>query len=274
MAKAAKSAALKKDVVAPAASSQTATITHNSVDPAREKVFIAGFAQVKAEEVAMAGHKGTLAQIYKRMETAGFTKDHIAFAKTLEKKNVAEVIADFKAKIEICMIMGHQAGRQLDMLDKDRTPIEDQAYLDGLAAGKLGRAAANPYGMETIAGQRFQEGLNQGNVIRNAALNEAINGDNLIKGAADDEDGSEGGAEEGDHSGADQEDSETESSLGVPGEGGAGTVGGSDETVSAAGSEASDNDDDGADEGADVAVAETAAAQDDDDDWNDADPNK
>jgi len=162
---------------------------HNSgFDPAQEKAFIREFQNVKDEEAAMAGSKGTLAQIYKRLENAGFSKEHIAFAKTLEKKNVSEVMADMEMRIKICRVMGHAAGRQLDFLDKDRTPIEDQAYTDGYSAGKFGRPATNPYGMETMAGQRWQQGFNDGNVFRNEALAEAISGDNLIKGGGESED--------------------------------------------------------------------------------------
>lgn len=163
-------------------SPKTATLGHNSgLDPKREMVFIREMANIQAAEAEMAGTKGEMSGIYKRLESAGFSKDHIAFAKTLTKRNVSEVIADFQMKIAICKIMGHAAGRQLDMLDKDRTPIEDQAYLDGLAAGKLGRANVNPYGMETAAGQNWQNGLNEGNAFRNKALNEAINGETIIK---------------------------------------------------------------------------------------------
>jgi hypothetical protein len=188
----AKSAALKKPTAtkAPAAVKAApapvaaAEAGHNDkfgsgLDPKREAVFIREFQNIQDAETDMAEKKGAMSGIYKRLESAGFSKDHITFAKTLTKKNVAEVIADFTMKIAICRIMGHAAGRQLDMLDKDRTPIEDMAYGDGLAAGKLGKAPANPYGMETMAGQRWQQGMSDGNAFRNQALNEAINGPSI-----------------------------------------------------------------------------------------------
>lgn len=166
---------------------------HNSgLDPAQERAFIREFQNIKDAESEMASSKGELAQIYKRLENAGFSKDHVAFAKSLEKKNVSEVLADFEMKIKICRIVGHAVGRQLDFLDKDRTPIEDKAYADGVAAGKFGRSATNPYGMETMSGQRWQQGFGDGNKFRNEALNEAVNGnDNLIKGAGDADDQTE-----------------------------------------------------------------------------------
>jgi hypothetical protein len=182
----------KKKAPAAAAAAPKKDPFASGLDPKREGVFIREFAAVKDAETEMAELKGKMSGVYKRLESAGFTKDHITFAKSLEKKNVAEVIADFTMKIAICRIVGHAAGRQLDMLDKDRTPIEDQAYYDGYAAGRMGRGPTNPYGMETMAGQRFQAGMNEGNAERNKIINEAVNGPEIIKGASAD-DGGEGG---------------------------------------------------------------------------------
>lgn len=223
----AKSAAIKKPTAIkapapkPAPKAAEASAGHNDkfgsgLDPKREAVFIREFQNIQDAETDMAEKKGTMSGIYKRLESAGFTKDHITFAKTLTKKNVAEVILDFQMKIAICRIMGHAAGRQLDMLDKDRTPIEDQAYADGLAAGKLGRSPANPYGMETIAGQQFQAGMNDGNAFRNQALNEAINGPSadIIKGAGD-EGSDEGSGDVGDEGDEDQQPDEAGDDSGL-----------------------------------------------------------
>jgi hypothetical protein len=230
----AKSAALKKPTAtkAPAAAKAApvpvaaAEAGHNDkfgsgLDPKREAVFIREFQNIQDAETDMAEKKGAMSGIYKRLESAGFSKDHITFAKTLTKKNVAEVIADFTMKIAICRIMGHAAGRQLDMLDKDRTPIEDMAYGDGLAAGKLGKAPANPYGMETMAGQRWQQGMSDGNAFRNQALNEAINGPSadIIKGAGGEET-SEVGGEEGDQGGEGEESGTAGDDLETDGSGG------------------------------------------------------
>ncbi len=245
-------AAAKKQTTAaavkekPKAKAAEAVQGHNSgIDPKREAVFIREFANIKAAEVDMAETKGQMSGIYKRLETAGFSKEHVAFAKSLEKKNVAEVIADFEMKIAIARIMGHAAGRQLDMLDKDRTPIEDIAYLDGLAAGKMGRSAANPYGMETIAGQRFQAGMNDGTAFRNKAINEAVNGkegEQLIKGG-DDGDGSEDqGGEDGDNDGVGDDNAD-----GSDGVSGSDTETGSDDGSAESGSEGDDDDWDNAD---------------------------
>lgn len=207
---------------------------HNGtgLDDNQEKVFIREFSALKAAESSMAGTKGEMNGSYKRLEQAGFTKDHIKWAQTLEKSNVSEIIRDLRMKIAIAKLMGHAAGRQLDLID-DRTPLEDQAYLEGLAAGKLGRDATNPYGMETVAGQAWQRGMNEGNVLRNAALNEALNGGQespeIIRGpgetgdGGDDDASSEDETSEGDgevavRPGADDV-SENHSGNSEPGEG-------------------------------------------------------
>lgn len=164
----------------------TAKAGHNSgLDPAQERAFIREFTAIHDAETEMAEQKGVLSGIYKRLENAGFTKDDVKWAKELQKKNVSEVVATMKRRIAIATIMGHAIGRQMEMFDKDRTPIEDAAYLEGLGAGRMRKANANPYGMETVAGQSWQKGFGEGNAESNLALSEALN-DNLIK-AGDEE---------------------------------------------------------------------------------------
>jgi hypothetical protein len=160
---------------------EAAKAGHNSgLDPAQERAFIREFGAVKEAEAEMAEQKGVLSGIYKRLENAGFTKEDVKWAKELQKKNVAEVLATMKRRIAIATIMGHAVGRQMEMFDKDRTPLEDAAYLEGLGAGRLRKANSNPYGMETAAGQNWQKGFNEGHAEMNAALAEAMS-DNLIK---------------------------------------------------------------------------------------------
>lgn len=164
---------------------------HNSgLDPAAERAFVREFASIKEVESEMAEDKGKLSGCYKRLENFGFTKDDIKWAKDLEKKNASEVVATMQRRLSIATMMGHGVARQFSMFDKDRTPLEDAAYLEGLAAGKLRRANANPYGMETAAGQNWQKGFNEGHAFSNEAMAEALN-DNVIKGSdVDDDDAS------------------------------------------------------------------------------------
>jgi len=161
---------------------------HNSgLDPAAERAFVREFTSIKEVEADMAGSKGKLAGIYKRLENFGFTKDDIKWAKDLEKKNASEVVATMHRRLAIATMMGHGVSRQFSMFEKDRTPLEDAAYLEGLAAGKLRRANTNPYGMETAAGQNWQAGFNEGHAFSNEAMAEVLN-DNIIKGADVDDD--------------------------------------------------------------------------------------
>jgi hypothetical protein len=159
---------------------------HNSgLDPAQERAFIREFMAIQEAEAEMAESKGVLSGIYKRLENAGFSKDDVKWAKELQKKNVAEVLATMKRRIAIATIMGHAIGRQMEMFDKDRTPLEDAAYLEGLGVGRLRKPMTNPYGMETVAGQAFQRGVNEGTAEANAALAEAMS-ENLIKAGDED----------------------------------------------------------------------------------------
>lgn len=181
--------------------SDTAKIGHNSgLDPAQERAFIREFSAIKEAESEMAESKGVLSGIYKRLENAGFTKEDVKWAKSLEAKNVSEVVASMKRKIAIATIMGHAIGRQMEMFDKDRTPLEDAAYLEGMGAGRLRKQNVNPYDMGSAAGQNWQKGFNDGNAEANAALSEALS-DGIIKAGVDetsedDEDTDLAGSEE------------------------------------------------------------------------------
>lgn len=169
---------------------------HNSgLDPSQERAFIREFAAIKEAESDMAEAKGVMSGIYKRLENAGFEKPDIKWAKDLEKKNVSEVVATLKRRLAIAVIMGHAISRQVEMFDKDRTPLEDAAYLEGLGAGRLRRQNANPYGMETTAGQSWQKGFNEGSAEANAALAEAMSGDIIKAGDETPETKTDGEAE-------------------------------------------------------------------------------
>lgn len=159
---------------------------HNSgLDPAQERAFLREFSAIKDAETELAEQKGVLSGVYKRLESAGFTKDDVKWAKDLEKKNVGEVIATMQRRLAIARLMGHQVGRQIDLFDKDRTPLEDAAYFEGLGAGRLRKQNANPYGMETAPGQNWQRGFNDGTKQVNEALAEAMDG--LVKAGEDDD---------------------------------------------------------------------------------------
>lgn len=141
-----------------------------------DKAFLDAYSQIKSAESQMAGLKGESSAIYKRIQNiGGWTKADIKFAQSLEDKDVGQVIADFERKIRIAKLFGHRLGRQLSLLDEDRSPQADRAYEEGWAAGSLRKQATNPYDAE--AGQRWQSGFNDGTAFINQKLDEELSED-------------------------------------------------------------------------------------------------
>lgn len=140
-----------------------------------DQQFLKSYADLKDLRSEMAGAKGDMNAAYKRSKDAGWSKKDFEFAQSLEDKDVGQIIADFERKIRIAKLFGHQIGRQLDLLEKDRTPQDDRAYEEGKAAGMLRKSASNPYQGGTEL-QRWQEGFNDGTTFINRDLNAAMNG--------------------------------------------------------------------------------------------------
>lgn len=142
-----------------------------------ERQFIKGFTELKAHKSDMASTKGDMGAIYKRLKDLGWTKKDVEFAFSLEDKDVGQVIADFERKIRVAKMFGHQLGRQIDLLEQDRTPQAERAYEEGLAAGKLRKSASNPYQPGTEEFQNWQKGMNDGTAWINAETDKAVNGE-------------------------------------------------------------------------------------------------
>lgn len=141
----------------------TQAVGHNSErDQWVEQQFLKGFRRIKERESEMADTKGDLEAEYKRLESFGFNKADIKWAKELEKEDAPKIIASMRRKILIAEYFGHGVSRQFEMFDTDRTPLEDRAYQEGYAAGKLRADAGNPYGFDGAAGQAWQRGMNDG----------------------------------------------------------------------------------------------------------------
>ena len=140
-----------------------------------EQQFLKNYLEIKGHRSSMAGTKGDMNAVYKRAkDLGGWTKKDFEFAQSLEDKDVGQVIAEFERKIRIARLFGHQLGRQLDLLDQDRTPQDDIAYEQGLAAGRLRKAATNPYQAGSAEFNRWQEGLAEGNAFANKDLASAM----------------------------------------------------------------------------------------------------
>lgn len=152
-----------------------------------EQVFIRVFNSVKTGKSNIGEEMAEINEAYKRLKPVGFTKADIKWAFELEEKDSNEVIATMQRRIRIAKMLGHGLARQIELFDTDRAPIEERAYEEGLAAGKLRKANSNPYGADSPAGQAWQRGFNDGTAFANkelAAQFEDDDGkDELISGA-------------------------------------------------------------------------------------------
>ncbi|MCV0371643.1 hypothetical protein [Filomicrobium sp.] len=155
---------------------EPATVGHNSErEQFEEQQFLNAYRQIKEHDSDMAGIKGEMSGVYDRIKNLGFTKADVKWAKELEDKDAGDIIATMQRRIRIARMFGHGLARQFDMFDEDRTPIEERAYEEGLAAGKLRKDATNPYGADSKAGQEWQRGLNDGHAFANKDLSHVLN---------------------------------------------------------------------------------------------------
>jgi len=164
----------------------TADIGHNTNserEQFEEMSFLNAVRQIKDIKSNIATEMGSAKDIYDRIKPLGFTKGDVKWALELEDKDAGDVIATMQRRVRIAKMLGHGVARQFTFFDEDRTPLEDRAYDEGMAAGKLRKSAVNPYGMDSEAGQAWQRGMNDGTAIANKAL-----ADELIKADTDDGD--------------------------------------------------------------------------------------
>lgn len=165
-----------------------ATAGHNvqtEQEQYEEQQFHRGLGDLRSLNSDMAGTKGEIGGVYKRLKDVGFTKADMKWAMELEDKDASEVIATMERRLRIARMLGHRVARQLDILDKDRTPAEDAAYEDGLAAGKRRKANSNPYDPSSIQGQRWQAGFNDGTAFINKELDVSVNSADPFPAAAE-----------------------------------------------------------------------------------------
>ncbi|KFB10359.1 ribosome modulation factor [Nitratireductor basaltis] len=154
-------------------------IGHNSDKEAlAEQTFLSVFREIKERKSAIGEEMGEINEAYKRLKVHGFTKADIKFAMELEEKDAGDVIATMQRRIRIAKMFGHGLARQFDMFEEDRTPLEERAYEEGLAAGKLRKGqGANPYDATSAAGQAWLKGEAEGNAFANADLSSALEQD-------------------------------------------------------------------------------------------------
>jgi hypothetical protein len=154
-----------------------------------EQRFLNAFRQIKGMKSEIGESMAEIKDIYKGLKPLGFTKGDITWAFELEEKDAGDIIATMQRRIRIAKMLGHGLARQIDLFGEDRTPLEDRAYDEGLAAGKLRKDMASPYGLDSEAGQAFQRGINDGTAFVNKDLSAQFDAsDELIKAGDDGED--------------------------------------------------------------------------------------
>lgn len=149
-----------------------------------EQQFLKGFSQIKDIKTNIALEMGDAKEVYAKLKTFGFTKADVKWAFELEEKDSGEILATMQRRLRIAKMLGHGIARQFELFEQDRTPLEDRAYEEGLAAGKLRKEMANPYDLSSEAGQAWQRGFNDGTAFINKELADhfAKDGDELISG--------------------------------------------------------------------------------------------
>ncbi|MDR6954180.1 hypothetical protein J2X65_003548 [Ancylobacter sp. 3268] len=135
-----------------------------------DQKFLDTFGEIKRLESDMASTKGDIGAALKRLKDMGWTKKDLEFAKTLEDKDVGQVVADFERKIRIAKLFGHRIGRQMSLLDEDPASQDERAYQAGFAAGRLRKQIANPYQPSTREFERWEDGIRDGNKLVNKEL--------------------------------------------------------------------------------------------------------
>ncbi len=179
--------------------SSMTNIGHNQTDTKEafaEQRFLNAVRQIKDFKSEIGEAMGEINEVYKSLKPLGFTKGDVKWAFELEEKDAGDVIATMQRRLRIARMLGHGVARQFEMFDEDRTPLEDRAYEEGLAAGKMRKDANNPYGMDSPAGQRWQTGMNDGTAFANMDLSDAMQeADELIKASDDGDPGFEQAAE-------------------------------------------------------------------------------
>ncbi|HEU4986887.1 MAG TPA: hypothetical protein VFT89_07460 [Rhizobiaceae bacterium] len=149
---------------------------HNSErEQFEEQTFLKVIREIKDRKSAIGEEMAEINEAYKRLKPLGFTKADVKWAFELEEKDSGEVIATMQRRIRIAKMLGHGLARQFEMFEQDRTPIEERAYEEGLAAGKLRKGqGVNPYDPTSAAGQAWLRGEADGNAFANKDLSHVM----------------------------------------------------------------------------------------------------
>lgn len=135
--------------------------------PAEDAVLALNVAKLMAADILLAGAKDDHKAIKDHVEAKGVHLKAYAWAdKIIKAGDVGAAIELIEATLKILKIRGRPvASRQLDLLigEDDRTPLDERAAEEGRYAGIMGYGDdANPFGIDSVAGQAWLNAYNGG----------------------------------------------------------------------------------------------------------------
>lgn len=161
--------------------------------PAEDAVLALNVAKLMAADILFSGAKEDHKAIKAHVEAKGVNLKAYAWAdKIIKAGDVGAAVQLIEATLKILKIRGRPVpSSQLDLLtgEDDRTPIDERAREEGRYAGIMGYGPdANPYGVDSAAGQSWQDAYNGGCDERKMILSMEPGPDSeLIKGSSDED---------------------------------------------------------------------------------------
>lgn len=167
-------------------------VGHNQLtDDQRAALLLQACAKVEAQQAKAAEITANIRNIRKTAKADGISPAELNYALHLRKVDPDEASALFRQQMQIAKWLNHPIGKQAELFDADRTPIEDRAFEEGKVAGLEGLNAKPPY--DAVAGQKWMEGWHAGQSVLlggiKTAAEEQPGHQKLLKGEADDDGG-------------------------------------------------------------------------------------
>jgi hypothetical protein len=138
---------------------------HNSklTDEQRTALLLQACKQIEAKQTEMATINAAIRNLRKTAKADGISPAELNFALHLRKADPDEATALFRQQVQIAKWLSHPIGKQAELFDADRTPIEDRAFEEGKIAGLEGLTAKPPY--DAVAGQKWMDGWHAGQAV-------------------------------------------------------------------------------------------------------------
>lgn len=139
-------------------------VGHNQLsDEQRTALLLQACAKVEAQQAKAAEITANIRNIRKTAKADGISPAELNYALHLRKVDPDEASSLFRQQIQIAKWLNHPIGKQAELFDADRTPIEDRAYEEGKVAGLEGLVAKSPY--DAVAGQKWMDGWHAGQAV-------------------------------------------------------------------------------------------------------------